>query len=72
MKARANDMKLEVNTSDRGLRQRFQAEFAQRLARIRELSRQREILVLPLSTAEPVLEQIRRLLGNRPRAGRRA
>jgi uncharacterized protein (DUF58 family) len=61
------ELQLEVDTSDRSLRERYQMEFEQRLARIQELSRQREIPVLPLSTAEPVPEQVRRLLGDRAR-----
>jgi uncharacterized protein (DUF58 family) len=52
-------LQLEVNTSNLGLRQHYHTEFEQRLARIHELSRQREIPVLPLSTAEPVPEQVR-------------
>jgi uncharacterized protein (DUF58 family) len=64
------ELQLEVNTADRGLRERYQTEFEQRLARMQELSRQRQIPVLPLSTAEPVPEQVRRLLGDRPRARR--
>jgi uncharacterized protein (DUF58 family) len=59
------ELQLEVNTSDRGLRESYRSEFEQRLARIRELSRQREIPVLPLSTAEPVETQLRSLLGAR-------
>jgi uncharacterized protein (DUF58 family) len=64
------ELQLEVNTSERGLRERYRAEFGQRLSRIRELSRQREIPVLPLSTAEPVEAQLRSLLGAREQ-GRR-
>jgi uncharacterized protein (DUF58 family) len=64
-------LQLEVNTANPGLRQHYHTEFEQRLARIHELSRQREIPVLPLSTAEPVPEQVRRLLGDRPEAWRR-
>ena len=64
------ELQLEVNTSDRDLRERYQTEFEQRLARMRELSRQREIPVLPLSTAEPVETQLRSLLGAREQ-GRR-
>jgi hypothetical protein len=63
------ELQLEVCTSDRGLRDRYQTEFSQRLGRIQELSHQREIPVLRLSTAEPVEGQIRRLLGNRPGGG---
>jgi hypothetical protein len=64
------DLQLEVNTSDGGLRQRYDAEFEQRLGRIRELSRQREIPVLPLSTATGVAEQVRELLGHQQPAPR--
>jgi uncharacterized protein (DUF58 family) len=64
-------LQLEVDTSNPGLREHYHTDFEQRLARIHELSRQREIPVLPLSTAEPVPEQVRRLLGNRPGARRR-
>jgi uncharacterized protein (DUF58 family) len=64
------ELQLEVNTSDGGLRERYQTEFEQRLARMRELSRRREIPVLPLSSAEPVETQLRSLLGARER-GRR-
>lgn len=64
------ELQLEVNTADRGLRQRYDTEFEQRLARIRELSRQREIPVLPLNTAKGVAEQVRELLGHQPPAQR--
>jgi len=63
-------LQLEVNTSDRGLRQRYDAEFAHWLGRIRELSQQREIPVLPLSTARGVVEQVREVLGHQPLARR--
>jgi uncharacterized protein (DUF58 family) len=65
------ELQLEVDTSDRWLRQRYATEFAQRLERIHELSRQREIPVLPLSTATGVAEQVRTLLGHQPPARRR-
>jgi uncharacterized protein (DUF58 family) len=64
------ELQLEVNTSDHNLRERYRTEFEQRLARIRELSRQREIPVLPLSTAEPVETQLRSLLGAREQSRR--
>ena len=64
------ELQLEVNTSDRRLRQQYNAEFEQRLGHIRELSRQREIPVLPLSTATGVVEQVRELLGHQPPAPR--
>jgi uncharacterized protein (DUF58 family) len=59
------ELQLEVNTSDSSLRERYRTEFEQRLDRIRELSHQREIPVLPLSTAELVETQLRALLGAR-------
>ena len=62
------ESQLEVDTSNLALCEYYHTEFEERLARIHELSRQREIPVLPLSTAEPVPEQVRRLLGNRPQA----
>jgi uncharacterized protein (DUF58 family) len=65
------ELQLEVNTSDHALRQRYDAEFTQRLERIRELSPQREIPVLPLSTARGVAEQVRELLGHQPPVRRR-
>jgi uncharacterized protein (DUF58 family) len=61
---------LEVDTSDRGLRERYRREFEQRLGRIQELSRQREIPVLPLNTEDPVETELRALLWARER-GRR-
>jgi uncharacterized protein (DUF58 family) len=65
------ELQLEVNTSERRLRQRYTAEFEQRLERLRALSRQRHIPVLPLSTARGVAEQVRELLGHLPAAQRR-
>jgi uncharacterized protein (DUF58 family) len=59
-------LQLDVDTADRGLRERYRTGFEERLARIQALSRQRSIPVLPLSTAEPVPEQVRRILGDRP------
>jgi uncharacterized protein (DUF58 family) len=64
------ELQLEVDTANRSLRERYQTEFEQRLARIHELSRQREIPVLPLSTAEAVEAQIRSLLGAKERRRR--
>jgi uncharacterized protein (DUF58 family) len=60
------ELQLEVNTSERRLRQQYHTEFEQRLGRLRELSRQRQIPVLPLSTARGVPEQVRELLGHQP------
>ncbi len=61
------DLQLEVDTSRSSLRGRYQAEFAQRLERITELSRRRQIPVLPLDTVRDVPGQLRELLGRRQR-----
>jgi hypothetical protein len=59
------DRQLEVDTSPRGLRDRYQSDFAQRRAAARELARQRQIPVLPLDTASEVSDQLRELLSKR-------
>lgn len=61
---------LEVDTSKRGLRKRFRQEFQERLDWMREVSRKQAIPLIPLSTAEPVAEQVRDCLGHRGRAQR--
>lgn len=63
--AAQGDLQLEVNFSDSRLQSEFGADFEQRLSRIRELSREREVPVLPLSTAEETAAQLRALLGDR-------
>ncbi len=54
---------LEVDTDDRGLRERYRTAFAEQRAAGRKFLLHRETPVLPLSTAEGVAEQVRRLLG---------
>lgn len=54
---------LEVNTSDRALRERYQSDFDAGRAAGRRFLLQRETPVLPLSTAEDVPVQLRRVLG---------
>ena len=54
---------LEVNTGDRHLRERFRDTFAETRAAGRKFLLQREMPVLPLSTAEPVVDQLRHHLG---------
>lgn len=60
------ELQLEVNTSDGGLRQRFHDDFAARLQHMRDLGRQRQAPLMPISTVEGVAEQIRKLLGQHP------
>jgi hypothetical protein len=63
------ERQLEVDTSQRPLRERYRSEFAQRRAAMRNLARQRQIPVLPLDTASDVRSQLRELLGLAARRG---
>ncbi len=56
---------LEVDTGSHRLRDRFRETFAEERADGRKFLLQRETPVLPLSTAEGVVEQLRRQLGMR-------
>jgi len=56
---------LEVDTGDRRLRERFAQTFAEQRAAGRKFLLQRETIVLPLSTAQGVAEQLRHQLGMR-------
>jgi uncharacterized protein (DUF58 family) len=58
------DRQLDLDTSPRGLRDRYRSDFAQRRAAARDLAR-RQIPVLPLDTATDVSAQLRELLGKR-------
>ncbi|HEX5397912.1 MAG TPA: DUF58 domain-containing protein [Verrucomicrobiae bacterium] len=58
---------LEVDTGNRGLRERYRTSFAEQRAAGRKFLLHRETPVLPLSTSESVSEQIRRQLGTRRR-----
>lgn len=57
------EQQLEVNTGDRHLRERFRDTFAATRAAGRKFLLQRETPVVPLTTAEPVADQLRRHLG---------
>lgn len=54
---------LEVDTGDRSLRARFRDTLAETRAAGKKFLLQREMPVLPLNTAEPVVDQLRRHLG---------
>ena len=54
---------LEVNTGSERLRTAFRASFDERLERARKFLLRREVPLIPISTAEDVAEQLRRLLG---------
>ncbi len=58
---------LEVDTNDRGLRTRFRETFAEQRAAGRKFLLHRETPVIPLSTSESVVDQIRHQLGARLR-----
>ncbi len=59
---------LEIDTSNRRLRQKFRDDFETRVNWLREISRKREIPFIPVSTSEGVAEQVRRVLGHHPPA----
>jgi hypothetical protein len=49
------------------LRRKFSDVFDQRLNQVRSVLMQRQIPMLPIHTALPVAEQVRKLLGYAPR-----
>lgn len=60
------DLQLQVDAADVDLRQRYNEDFESRLDAARSLLLKRQIPVLPISTAQPVIEQVRDLLGQLP------
>ena len=64
------DRQLMFDSSSSSLRGRYRADFEARLSTLTGLSRKRSIPLLPISTASPVAEQVRALLGTQQR-GRR-
>jgi uncharacterized protein (DUF58 family) len=54
---------LEVDTGSDRLRTAFRASFDERVARARSFLLRREVPLIPISTAEEVAGQLRRLLG---------
>jgi len=57
-------LQLPVNTSSREIRDRFVADVRARRARASAFALNFDVPLLPLSTAEDVLPQLRRLLGH--------
>lgn len=64
------ERRLAFNSSGRRLQADFAADFQNRLDALQHLSRRQAIPLLPVSTAEPVVDQVRRLLGHRGPARR--
>ena len=60
----SGELQLVVDTAATALKRRFDADFGQRLERIRELAARYRIPVLPLETSTEVAPQVRKLLGN--------
>lgn len=58
------ERQMEVDTGQRGLREKFQSDFQERLNRLHSLSHKRGIPLLPISTSEDPAIQVRRLLGH--------
>jgi len=54
---------IEFNTEEKALRAAYGSDFQQRIERMQSTSRKHSIPLLPISTAAPVLDQIRDLLG---------
>ncbi len=61
------ELQIEVDTGEAALRERYAKSFAERFAQVRKFLLQRQVPVLPLSTAVPVAEQVRKQLGYAPR-----
>ena len=64
------ELQLAFDSDDETLRRRFAEDFSERLDAARKTLQQRAIPVLSVHTGLPVAEQVRGLLGRRPRAGR--
>ena len=62
------DLQLQVDAADAGLRTKFREDFDERLATARGLLLKRSVPVLPISTARPVIEQVRDHLGQLPQS----
>ncbi len=60
------DLQLQVDADDAQLRRRFSEDFEERLSSARSLLLKRQVPVLPISTARPVIEQVRDHLGQLP------
>lgn len=54
---------LEINPEQHGLGEKFEARFRSSLARVQEDLRRNDIPILPIETATPVSDQLRRKLG---------
>lgn len=64
------ELQLAFDSADDSLRRRFAEDFSERLDAARKTLLQRAIPVLAVHTGLPVAEQVRKLLGHVPRAGR--
>ena len=60
------DLQLQVDADDQKLRRKFSEDFDERLSSARGLLLKRQVPVLPISTARPVIEQVRDHLGQLP------
>jgi uncharacterized protein (DUF58 family) len=60
------DLQLQVDSADAELRTKFREDFDERLESARGLLLKRQVPVLPISTVQPVIEQVRDHLGQLP------
>jgi uncharacterized protein (DUF58 family) len=58
---------LQVDTSNQKLREQWAIDFADRLERMKSITRRHSVPLLPLNTVQPVLDQVRSQLGQRRR-----
>ena len=64
-------MQVEVDSNDASLRQQFADIHTDRLAAARKFLLQRQIPIIPLDAGLPVADQLRKLLGSRPKVASR-
>lgn len=64
-------LQVEVDSNDTTLRQLYADTHADRLATARKFLLQRQIPIIPLDAGLPVAEQLRKLLGSRPKVAKR-
>jgi uncharacterized protein (DUF58 family) len=59
-------LQVEINLNDRQVREPLESFFAGRLRNVAAMLRRSDVPLLAISSSEPVVEQVRRLLGRRP------
>ena len=60
------DLQMQVDTSETGLREKFNQDFEERFQRAKNLLLRRQVPVMTLQTSRPVIDQVREQLGQLP------